>query len=88
MLLVLLTLPTHYAKQGLCNGRASVRLSVCQSAFLSRHSTSAAAWRAAGLLLSAPPAGHIDRLRRTPAPNSNGAAARPSAANADSRVDP
>jgi len=53
----------------------SVRLSVCPIIRPQQR-------RAAGLLLSAVHAGHIDRQRR--APSSNGAAARRSAANAGS----
>jgi len=57
--------------------RSSVRPSVCP---IDRQQQR----RAAGLLLSAVRRGDIDRQRRTPAPSSNGAAARRSAANADS----
>ena len=55
-----------------------VCLTVCLSVCPSHHSHAAAA----GLLLSAVPAGDIDRQRR--APSSSGATARRSAANADS----
>jgi len=60
--------------RGLRSGRESVRPSVCP---IVRQPLR----RAAGLLLSAPLAGHIDRQRRA---SSNGAAARRSAANAGS----
>ena len=71
-------LAAQYVKQGVRNGRASVRPSVC----LSHRSTLMRC--TAGLLLSVVWAGDIDRKRRAPAPNSNGAAVRRSAANAGS----
>ena len=64
-------------RQGLCNGRVSVRPSV-------RHIIRPQQRRATGLLLSAVRAGDNDRQRR--ASSSNGAAARRSAANADSAL--
>ena len=57
--------------------RPSVRLSVCPIIRPQQRC-------AAGLLLSTVRAGDIDRQRRAPAPSSNGAAARRSAANAGS----
>jgi len=56
---VLLTLPVWYAEQDLCNGRASVRLTVC----LSHRSTAAAA----SLLLSDNCGGAASAVQQEPA---------------------
>ena len=70
-------------RQGLRDGRLSVRPSVRLSIY---PIIPQPLRRAAGLLLSAPRAGNVDRQRRAPAPSSNGAAARRSAVNAGSDV--
>jgi len=77
----LLALPAWYAEQGLYNGRTSVRLSVCP---VDRQQQR----RVAGLLLSAPPAGDIDRQRRAPGTQQQRrySTARRSAANAGSVI--
>ena len=68
-------------RQGLRDGRLSVRPSVRLSIY---PIIPQPLRRAAGLLLSAPRAGNVDRQRRAPAPSSNGAAARRPTANAGS----
>ena len=67
--LTLLTLPTEYADQGLCNGRASIRPIIWQLL------------QCAARLLLSTLRGHTDRQWQMPVPNSNGATAWGSAAN-------
>jgi len=75
-----MALTAQYAQQSLCNSGECVCPSVSPFVCLSLRLTAVAA----GLLLSAPRAKHIDRQWLAPAASSNGAAARRSAANAGS----